>query len=81
VYFFELLGIKKKLQNLKSCGNLFLNFQGSFKNSLNCEVIDKMIDHESPLVVFDKAITQVPIKLIGSSIAISTTAVPKYSGG
>lgn len=48
---------------------------------LNCEIIDKMIDHDNPLVVFDKAIMQVPIKLIGNSVAITTIAVPKYSGG
>lgn len=48
---------------------------------LYCEVIDKMIDHQNPLVVFDQAITQHSIKLLGSGTAITSTAVPKYSGG
>lgn len=68
----------------RSCRNVVVSFvphqMGTFKNILNCEVIDKMIDHRNPLVVFDKAITQVPVKLFGSAIAITTTSVPKYTG-
>ena len=48
---------------------------------MNCEIIDKMMDDHNPLVVYDKTITQIPIKLTGSSIAITSTAVPKYTGG
>ena len=40
-----------------------------------------MMDDHNPLVVYDKTITQIPIKLTGSSIAITSTAVPKYTGG
>ncbi len=58
-----------------------LKLIGNFKSVLNCEIIDKMMDDHNPLVVYDKTITQIPIKLTGSSIAITSTAVPKYTGG
>ena len=54
---------------------------GSFKYTLGCEVIDKLIDKHNPLVVLDRGITEIPLQLLGNAVELKKVTIPKYSGG
>lgn len=54
---------------------------GNFNYPLCCEVIDKLVDKNNPLVATDKGICDFPIQVIGSGIEITKIAEPKYAGG
>lgn len=54
---------------------------GVFSYTLNCEVIDKIADRQNPLMVFDKKIDVIKLKLTSEAIPLTVIPEPKHSGG
>ena len=55
--------------------------KGSFKYDLVCEVIDKLVDKNNPLLILDRGISEISLQLTGNAIELKKIAIPKYSGG
>ncbi len=60
---------------------LCISTKGLLNYNLDCDVIDKIVDKDSPLVLYEKSIWSVPIKLTAEAVALTTIPPPKFSGG
>lgn len=73
--------------NLKSLFDFLLKnyscvyLKGKCNYTLNCNVTDKVADEDNPLVVNDKSILDLPIKLNAEAISLNIIPTPKHSGG
>jgi hypothetical protein len=49
--------------------------------TLDCDVIDKIVDKDAPLVLYEKSIWSIPINLLAEASALVSIPSPKFSGG
>ena len=58
-----------------------MNLKGNFNYQLYCDVVDKSVDENNPLVTFDRCIEELVVELSGSALAVTVLPAAKFGGG